>query len=273
MSRTLSIFMKSQQGSAAPKVNNFQGSMAELILYRCFHTLHQPVITRSIDDPKFYFSRKIYLDGALKIMSICGLAGIHRDIGPGSTTSSTTSYDFHRLVLNGSGMFRNVPIQSLPAIVLELMKKSEFAPLSMGYLPASGDFDLHSTLEAFVQWALRRIRSGETNVKGFCFSTLGLYHIQNLDRAKTAEEIDDDISLVAGECLSKSLAELRVVAQREGVPMEPTGQPVEVPQVEAMMEDIGVDWMGEGWGWDDDMAGVLWESPRPYQDAHPPIFG
>ncbi|KAJ2956214.1 hypothetical protein NQ176_g11334 [Zarea fungicola] len=43
-------------------ITSFHISLAEVILYRCFHALHFPVLFTSFDDPKFYFSRKMCLD-------------------------------------------------------------------------------------------------------------------------------------------------------------------------------------------------------------------
>ncbi|CAH0058582.1 unnamed protein product [Clonostachys solani] len=268
-SKVFAMFTRNQQGQATPKVNNFHASMAEMILYRCFHTLHQPVIARSLEDPKFYFSRKIYFDGALRIMNICGIAG-------GNTTGPSVgdNSDFYRIIVNGTGMFRNVVIQSLPAIVLETMHKGELADLSLGYLPSiGGDFDLYAILERFVNLTLRRLRSGETNVKGYCFSAVSLEHVRALDRGMAPEELEKNITTMVNKYLEESLEELKTVARREGVPVDFMGEPVQMAEAEAMMEDQqGLDWMGD-WAWDDDMAGVLWGSPRPYQDMHPPVFG
>ncbi|KGQ04484.1 Oleate activated transcription factor 3 [Beauveria bassiana D1-5] len=45
--------------AAAPIINTFHVSLAEVTLYRCFHALHFPVLFTAFDDPRFYFSRKI----------------------------------------------------------------------------------------------------------------------------------------------------------------------------------------------------------------------
>ncbi|RSL51072.1 hypothetical protein CEP54_011602 [Fusarium duplospermum] len=59
--------------SPSRAITQFYASLAELLAYRCFHTLHQPVIMRLMSDPKYYFSQKMYIDGALKIAHISGL--------------------------------------------------------------------------------------------------------------------------------------------------------------------------------------------------------
>ncbi|KAL6860643.1 hypothetical protein ACO1O0_004671 [Amphichorda felina] len=307
---------------AAPRPTDFHASVAELLLYRCFHTLHLPVISRSLDDPRFYFSRKMYLDGALKITHICGLSGPRRADGPGRPHSDTGNSpaddtgrqtDLDRLLTNGSGTFRNTALQSLPPLVIELLQIRRAAVgggyggegpcvegegeglglgLGLGYLPAVHDYDLRATIEAGRLWMLRRIRSGETNIKGHCFAAACLRHLDAVeaggDRAATKEAI-----LQATEESGRLCYEvLKELAEREGVAV--AEEEDEKGEGEGMQKDSGedvlgmetgvggqvgvegmtVDFMGD-WTWDDmnDMNGLLWGSPGSFDDHHLPIFG
>lgn len=58
---------------AAAPIPRFHISLAEVTLYRCFHVLHFPVLFTAFDDPRFYFSRKMCLDGSLKVANLWGL--------------------------------------------------------------------------------------------------------------------------------------------------------------------------------------------------------
>ena len=297
-SQSAAILTRNQQDKPSPRATDFHAAVGELLLYRCFHTLHQPVISRSLDDPRFYFSRKMYLDGALKMTHICGLSGPRRADGPGRSSNNsnnnshpTPQTDLDRLMTNASGLFRNSALQSLPALVVELVQSRTAdgeSGLGLGYLPALHDYDLRATVEAGLRWTLRRIRSGETNIKAHCFLAACLRQIDaveaGLDRAGTQAAILRATEEAVGQCLEA----LRDLAEREGV-VDVTGaaagdRPAGAAEGEQQMpgaemglgleaEDMAVDFTGY-WAWDDmnDMDGLLWGSPRPFDDHQPPIF-
>lgn len=265
--RLLSHNLSSHSSSTSPhKPSDFQTSMAELLLYRCFHTLHQPVIARSLDDPKFYFSRKMYLEGGLKIAHITGLSGPNRAFGPGSETQPTNT-DFYRLLTNGSGTIRNIPVQSVFAVVLELIYKGkDDQSLGLGYLPAMADYDLRTTLRACKIWTLRRIQSGETNIKGYSFLGAAVGHVEALEAGLDETGIEAAILKGAEEATAQTLEELKVLAERQGIPTEGTEDAgggdegiaslKEVPPDDMMMS---MDWMGD---WQlEDLPTIPWDQP------------
>lgn len=277
--------------SSSPTVNLFHTSVAELLVYRCFHTLHQPVITRSLTESKYHFSRKMHLDGALKMMQICRLSGPHRSEGPGAELVPGTT-DLDRLLINGSGMFRNMTLQSVPGIVVELLEctmtnQSSAQDLGLGYLPAVNDYDLRATLEAGERLSIRRIEAGETNVKCISFSGACLAHIDaaaaGLDDKATEARLLESIRKSAAMALDA----LTRLAEREGVMAGPSPPPVDpfaattsLPQSgqgqapdpflygSPMMPDffsdpMSVDMMSE---WMMDIDGMLWGPPQPQMD-------
>lgn len=288
-SQSMTIFIKNQQGKPYPRASHFHASLGELLLYRCFHTLHQPIISRSLDDPRFYFSRKMYLDGALKVTHILNLSGPRRAQGPGGANPPQPAQqsDFDRLITNASGVFRNIPMQSLPSLMLELLQSKAGSAgehgmgMGLGYLPAVHDYDLRATIEAGKEWSLQRIRSGETNVKGYCFVVACLQHIDAVEAGMDQKAMEAALLEGTEEAARMCLGELKALADREGLldlsaaRTEAVGEAVEVPGMGMGMgmgvDDMAVDFMGGDWGWDD-MNGLLWGSPRPFDDHHPPIF-
>ncbi|KAF4125401.1 Fungal trans [Geosmithia morbida] len=240
-----SISLSSSPSSPSHPVREFHTAVAELLVYRCFHTLHQPIIVRSLEDPKFHFSRKMHLDGALKMMHLCRLSGPRREEGPGGQVAPGTT-DLDRLLVNGAGMFRNMTIQSVPGLVIELLQaatttvpdggdrnrsgapSSQSCPstgahaLSLGYLPAVDDFDLRATVEACLRLCLRRIEAGETNIKCAEFGEACLAHVDaaaaGLDKQATEAFILQAIKASA----TKALEALNRLAEREGVSPEPS---------------------------------------------------
>ena len=284
LSQSLKMFVRTERDKPAPKVSEFQASMAELLLYRCFHALHQPVMSRSLHDPKFYFSRKMYFDSALKVIQLCGLSGkspSSQDIGPDSTSCKT---DLERLMINGSGIFRNIAVQSHPPIILELLSSRDTAHshnIDLGYLPAIHDYDLHAILTKCKTWTLDRIRSGETNTKAHIYTVCCERHIAAVDAGLDEEEIEAEVRKGAGEAGERCFQALKELALRDGI-LGCGEEPEIVSRSDVEMGSGGTEQFGllvgmggvdfEDWGWDE-MGGLLWGSPRPFDDVHPPIFG
>lgn len=281
LSQSLLTFSEDQKDKSTPRVSAFHISMAELLLYRCFHTLHQPVISRSLHDPKFYFSRKMYLDGALKITHICGLSGrpCPQDSENPSPEATSQRSDYDCLMANGSGIFRNIRAQSQLAITLELIynKSNDKGPFGLGYLPAIQDYDLHTTLQACKVWYLQRLRSGETNTKGYVYNASCIHHIAAVDAGLDEAGIQAEMLKGAEEAASTCLEILKETAQREKVfdfweePRDEGGDGGEFGEGQLGMElgmGTGMDGAYTGmlfgmndWGWDD-MSGLLWDNMR-----------
>jgi hypothetical protein len=270
LTQTLNTLTKSQERAANPKVTPFHSDMAEMVMYRCFHTLHQPVIVRSLHDPKYYFSQKMYLDGALKLTSICGLSGPQSpfnsegDSSIGSTSRPALT-EFQRLVVNGSGMFRNIPIQSIYGVVLELICRWGMRTIGLGYLPSVGGYDdLRTVLANTKVWTRRRISAGETNVKGTCFLACCIAHADALEAGMDKTKLQHELLRVATEAASLCVQDLQVLAERERVPMTTPMEAneeasyrgeTETPEFGDMAME-SMDWMGD---WNtDDTNGFQW---------------
>ncbi|KAI6777768.1 Transcriptional activator protein acu-15 [Emericellopsis cladophorae] len=274
--RAMSQSMLRYSKEPEAKVTQFHASFAEILVYRCFHALHQPLITKSLEDPRYYFSRKMHLDGALKITHICGLSGPLRDQPP--------STDFTRLVTNGSGIFRNVPLQSLTATAVELIHTHGNVMTGLGYLPAVQDYDLRATLAAGEAWMLRRVRSGETNIKGHVYTACCLRHVDLLNEGIADEKvIEDEVSATAVVAANACYAAMKELALSEGVEVDEDRAESSVPLLSpADMElpqgspGLGIgDRMYQGFLGDlswDEMDGLLWGSPKPWDSGQPPLF-
>ncbi|KAK2594603.1 hypothetical protein QQS21_007688 [Conoideocrella luteorostrata] len=241
-----SLRAKSQRGCC--DINYFHVSVAEVFLYRFFHALHQTAIAKSFDDHRFYFSRRMCLDSALKLLHLWGISG------PPSVKQADGMVEFRRIVDNGSGLFRYIAIQSLFFVAVELIHQKQGQAVSLGYLPSIGDLDMRSCLDAAKTWSLDRIRAGETNGKGHCFVGACIGHIDALSAGLPQDQIDSAILKAAAEAANHCLEALVVVAQREGV------DPCEKSPSEAIEMDgvttMPLEWMID-WQWDD-MDGLNW---------------
>ncbi|KAL3960558.1 hypothetical protein ACCO45_005675 [Purpureocillium lilacinum] len=240
--RLLSLRSKAT-GHSAARISTFHVSMAELYLYRFFHALHQTVIAKSFDDHRYYFSRRMCLDSALKLMHIYGISGPH-PLHP-----SEGFAEFRRTITSGSGMFRYIPVQALFYIGVELIHQKKGQSASLGYLPSLGDSDLRSCLETAVTWTIDRVRAGETNIKVHCFLAAALGHVDALTAGLDEAAINDTIVSRATDSALRCLEALKEVAQREGIP--PEEEEADIGEV-GEVTDMQLDWM-EDWAWDNAM--------------------
>lgn len=245
LSRTLVTFMQNQPTRGGHQVTAFHTSMAEILVYRGFHALHQPIITRSFTDPKFYFSRKMCVESSLKIMDISALS---RPRGSDITSSAPEhDIDTRRLTINASGLFRHIRMQALIAAVLELIYQKGEESHNLGYLSARENSDLRASMDAAAEWLFARIRSGETNTKGNCFLTSCLSHADALEMGLGPEEAEDMVLQKTTETARTCWQILKDVAEREGVP-------VHEGEEEAMNLDLEVEmpmeWL-RSWSWDE----------------------
>ncbi|KAF4457385.1 N-terminal binuclear Zn cluster-containing DNA binding domain-containing [Fusarium albosuccineum] len=322
LSNTLEGLLRSQDGV---EVTRFHASLVELMAYRCFHALHQPVILHSLSDPKYYFSQKMYIDGALKIAQVSGFvdkqgikgnrastgtstaavatsngritAGLElpMTIDPllygalGSTAHQKSSPEvlFQRLLTNGGGMFRNVPLHAVLGIILELASKwGDKAAVETNQLPGvhstrDNDFTrLSSILVAAQVWTLSRIRAGETHIKSHYFLSCYLKHMFAIKDGADKAGLEESVATGAIETAKRCREELIAVAEAQGLSSEisehgesiwdsplprqndMTDSDLNVPDFDFTntgVEAMGMDWMGD-WAVDDmaEFANFSW---------------
>ncbi|RMJ10172.1 hypothetical protein CDV36_010224 [Fusarium kuroshium] len=259
LTETLAALSQAQRRSSRAIFNQFHSALIQMFTYRCFLSLHQPMLARSAEDPTYYYSRKVSLDSSLKIAQICGLATPRYPAAPPGALDPTTCFD--RLITNGSGVYRIVPVQTLFSIALEYIKKKEEQRESLGGMPPMGCSELRTVLSAAQEWAQRRLRSTETNIKGYCFMTACIALADAVEVGMPQDEIDQVVIDTGAKVSMRSYELLREVAEREGVPVDddeegtvPT-DPSTVDSMEGIM-DMPFDWMGD-MGWDA-MGGFPW---------------
>lgn len=242
-------------GNSAKWITSFHTTVAELMMHRCFNTLHIPVLSKSFSDPKTYFSRKMCLDNALKIAHMWGFAGA-------DTSSSEISADFKRLTVTGSGMFRNISVQSFFVLCLELLYEHESKTTGLGYLPGPHRSHIRLIAGGFLDWCVDRMRAGETSAKGHCFVSACLGFIEALDKGLGKEETEALIMQRATESAATSLELLNEMARSDGVHIDGdiAGESV---AMEDGMADLGMDWQST-WAWEEaDGIPSWWQLQMP----------
>ncbi|KAL7822612.1 N-terminal binuclear Zn cluster-containing/DNA binding domain-containing protein [Trichoderma gracile] len=246
--RAISEALISLQAAPNSPISPFHVLVTEIILYRCFHALHQPVIVKHLDDARFYFSRQMCLDSAMKITHIWGLPEAWS--GDKEVATKAMDADLKRLVTNGTGMFRNVATQAMIIIQIELLNAKAGQATSLGYLPTVGSANLHARLDATRTWSLERVRAGETNIKGIILMTACLAHVRALEQGVDAKKKTRMMFEAASEISQRCLELLKEVAEREGLPRSEWEDDGAAVLDEVSVSSMAMDWM-QDWNWED----------------------
>ncbi|ETS06666.1 C6 zinc finger protein [Trichoderma reesei RUT C-30] len=246
--RSISEALLSLQAVPNSPITPFHVLVTEILLYRCFHALHQPVIVKHLDDARFYFSRQMCLDSAMKITHIWGLPEAWS--GDKETASKAMDADLKRLVTNGTGIFRNVATQAMIILQIELLNAKAGQATSLGYLPTVGSANLHARLDATRTWSLERVRAGETNIKGIILMTACLAHVRALEQGVDAKQKTRMMFEAASEISQRCLEILKEVAEREGLPRSEWEDDGAAILDDASVSSMAMDWM-QDWNWDD----------------------
>ncbi|KAH6610138.1 c6 zinc finger [Trichoderma cornu-damae] len=234
---------------AAPNspVTPFHILVAEGFLYRCFHALHQPIIVKHLDDARFYFSRQMCLDSAMKITHLWGFPDAWSD-GP-NAASEVMDADFKRLVTNGHGMFRNVASQATVVIQIELLHSKAGRVSSLGYLPTVGSANLQARLASTRAWKIERLRAGETNIKGVIFTAACLAQVEALEKGVDPQQTARMMFQAATDMSKRCFEILKEVAEREGLPKSEWDD--ETTSLDgSSVSGVSMEWMQE-WAWAD----------------------
>lgn len=250
--RAISESLQALKAMPNSPVTEFHVLVTEIFLYRCFHALHQPVIVQYLNDARFYFSRQMCLDSALKLTHICGFPEAW--CTDNATTGEAMDADLKRLAIAGTGTIRNVASQAMINIQIELVHAKTGQASSLGYLPTVGSTNLRARLDATREWMLKRVRAGETNIKGIIFTAACLAHIKALEAGVDAKE-RTRLMFESATSMSKHCFDLlKEVAEREGLPASEWDD-YETATVEGLSTASGVpmDWM-QDWVFEGDQG-------------------
>jgi hypothetical protein len=269
-SRVVSEAAKSNANGIPTSIAPFHMSLSEVFLYRCFQTLHIPILCASFEDPRYYFSRKMCLDSALKLTDLWGFSK------PRGSTSMT---DFRRAITNGCGIFRNVPVQSIFVLSIELMQEKTGNSTGLGYLPAVGEADIYSYLQEALEWTFDRVRAGEVTAKGSCFLAgcmACLAHAEALEKGLGQKDAEALLLQKATESANKSWDELKTMARRLDIATGEEDDRSSNTDTQNSVGELVADW-DNGWAWDE-ADGLVWGGPwtqlqMPLDDDLNKFFG
>ncbi|KAK5660668.1 hypothetical protein OQA88_12032 [Cercophora sp. LCS_1] len=227
-----------------PSTTSFQQAFLHHILARHLLTLHTLFHTPS---PVHHFSRTTAVAAAKTLITL------HR---------ASTSPDFTRLYINASGPFRSTPVHACLALTLEYIALREEEDQDQA-LVLPNDKKSEELREIIVDWQtelwMKRIKSGETNIKAYAFGqVLGLL-IDVVDKQ------EDVMGLIMEEAMGrvKECGEMLKELAGEDVGEQDGEEEIEeeaVQGAEMGLGDFDIDfgWIDgvDGMGWDEGGVGV-----------------
>ncbi|CAI6333520.1 unnamed protein product [Periconia digitata] len=164
--------------------NPFQVKLFDVSIRRFALCLHRPFFNKAKDSPEYYYSRKICLDLSVMIAT------------PVADLSQGEQDDWLRLSHHSVGFFKSIFLHSISTVYLELILQLEDQENSMTFYPARSSISaepgtshpvLSPQLEIYrniiinaKKSARERIRSGETNAKGFTWLCAAVARIDAL---------------------------------------------------------------------------------------------
>ncbi|EPE32529.1 C6 transcription factor, putative [Glarea lozoyensis ATCC 20868] len=134
---------KSNTGSSTVQPEVY---VVEFVMSRYLSSLHTPFFGRSLYETSYAYSRKAVVENSLKIWR-----------------ASQTS-PLNRLAVCGSGFYETVAFQAALLVAVEIRTQLQEEE-SLG--PVSLRPDLVAVVDNARTWCLQRIKSGETNIKGY----------------------------------------------------------------------------------------------------------
>ncbi|QSS61141.1 hypothetical protein I7I51_03313 [Histoplasma capsulatum] len=223
--------MSPDESTAVPYVTErFTNTSVQIALIKFLLALHHPFAVKAKTDPKYYFSRKICMDAALHILSPNNHTDNEEDDANVTANSNANTLphgnDFECLKLHAGGLIRSSIMYAQFAISLELiyqLQEDRPAPFPSNTFPLSSPSssatqtwrrELHAATQNYMRLTMRRIQMGETNVKGYIFSSCILAQIKAMEAG--ASEVNAYIMEAAKEAVDQCHTWLKERAKLQG---------------------------------------------------------
>ncbi|KAK8052245.1 hypothetical protein PG993_003630 [Apiospora rasikravindrae] len=209
--KTTSLSLRRFDGGGSRQPSVFQKEIVNFIFHHYFQSHHLPYLRRAFREPAYAFSRKMVVEMSLKLFSavsesssygysIGNSSASQRPSPPGAgnipgtasgTPSSTTTphhhhADLYRLATNSCGFFRNATTKASMLIPVELQYQA-LENDGLGLLTPRPD--LMAAVRDTSVWAMRRIRAGETNTKGYLMCRAMVTYVEGLVAGAEARDL------------------------------------------------------------------------------------
>ena len=192
--------------SSAPPTT-FQTKLFDLLVYRFALGLHHPFAIKAMFDPSYFYSRRVCMGTSLALLS-----------PPGE--------DFHRLLLHGSGLFRDVTTQAALYMCGELINDLEaLGPFPCNPVTAFARNEMRNATQKYLELSADRLDAGERSVKRFVLISCLLAQADAVQACANVElKINAALSKAVQTGHDKLTNHLRVIKdkqQRPGLRLTP----------------------------------------------------
>lgn len=127
----------------------FQTKLFDLLVQRFILSLHHPFAIKAISEPSYFYSRRLCLGTSL-------------------TLFSSSSEDFHPLLVHGSYLFRDVLTQAALYMCGELVNESEVAqPFPSNPISLFAYKELRKAVDKYLELSVERLNAEERSIKRF----------------------------------------------------------------------------------------------------------
>lgn len=182
-------FMSQASEASSPgkfKPSPLHRKLVDLTTQRFLIALHRPFAFKARSDPKFYYSRKVYLDSALIILA-------HPDPKRAAAPiphETEQQDDYDRLRVVNGGFLKEVMIHAAIVVYLEMVVPLEEDPdFSFTQERKQSREPYRRLLEDTIEISRQRIAvGGETNVKGHLFMSVMMGHLNALETGRSSED-------------------------------------------------------------------------------------
>jgi hypothetical protein len=245
----------------------FQLRLAEHMVHRFFLALNQPCLGQARSNADYWFARKACVESSRKLCE-----GFSKAASSGELTATGTAVDdFARLSVAGAGAFRSVPVQCMLVLGVELLWQAlDDRPAGLptdGSQAVSGGpamgagigvaprRELLEALHYCVGYQQRRIRCGETNVKGYLFGSALLAQVQALFDGLPDSDLEGVVLSSLRESLENCWDMLKEVAGSKTTTPTPIVAPaVDWTDMSAGSQVPGFAFGGNVWDWEDEQV-------------------
>ncbi|KAF3767228.1 hypothetical protein M406DRAFT_254187 [Cryphonectria parasitica EP155] len=231
-SRSLDALLRVHQAQSSG-LSSFQLAVTEHIVQRYFLALHLPWLGLAKDNPRYFFSRKVCVEIALRNQKEVKAHG-----GLGSDFNGSVPDEFGKLLICATGGYRYIGTQCLLALTLELVwnleeqrralrsltgGSSTTEPTStpgMGFgilgSPAANSGEMLEVLRDSTNWMRMRIKAGEVNVKGYMFGLAMLAEADGLFQGVSDEQLKSIVRTACESAAAETLSMLKEMHAAEG---------------------------------------------------------
>jgi hypothetical protein len=164
----------------------FHRKVLDLSTQQFLLALHRPFALMARNDPRFYYSHKVYVECALAVMS-------YNDIGAPSASPPLNNGDFEddytRLRVASGGYLKDIIIHATLVIYLELIIPLDEDPslsFTQDCIPQRSPF--RKFLGDALELSKVRLELSETNIKGHLMFSIALAHVDAMEQGISGEQ-------------------------------------------------------------------------------------